>query len=62
MKVIRAKMSGKKLKVPAESEAKDDKVLDLMSRLRESLKEAKPAAKKTTRTRAKKTTKTRKTA
>lgn len=65
MKIIRAKMNGKKLPAgaPARRAAGDDKVVDLMARLRESLetKKAKPAAKttkarrKTTRTRSRKT-------
>jgi DNA end-binding protein Ku len=64
MKLIRAKMHGKKLK-GARATTKteqDDKVVDLMSRLRESLADAKPRktaskprARKKTATRAKKT-------
>lgn len=43
MKLIRAKMHGKKLKAPAASaDAGDDKVIDLMARLRQSLAEGKP--------------------
>ena len=44
MKLIRAKMQGKKLKSPraTKSGADDDKVVDLMSRLRQSLAEGKP--------------------
>ena len=61
MKIIRAKMHGKKLPAgtPARRAAGDDKVVDLMARLRESLEEkkAKPAKtrRKTTRTRSRKT-------
>ena len=44
MKLIRAKMQGKKLKGPrtTKSAGEDDKVVDLMSRLRQSLAEGKP--------------------
>lgn len=64
MKIIRAKMNGKKLPAgaPTRRTAGDDKVVDLMARLRESLAEKKPkpaakARRKTTRsrTRARKT-------
>ncbi len=59
MKLIHAKMQGKKLKGPRSTKrtGDDDKVVDLMSRLRESLAEGKP--KKTgasSRTRRKSTT------
>ncbi len=44
MKIVRAKMQGKAVKAAGATAqgAKDDKVLDLMDRLRESLKEQKP--------------------
>lgn len=48
MKVIRAKMKGKKPKLPEKEEAPDTGVLDLMSKLRASLEQGsgkKPAAK-----------------
>ena len=58
MKLIRAKMQGKKLKGPRSSKRTDDddKVVDLMSRLRQSLAEGKPkkpAAAAASRTRRK---------
>lgn len=61
MNIIRAKIQGKKIKSggTTRQSAKDDKVVDLMDRLRESLKEQKP---KRTPAKAKKTTKARKTA
>ncbi|MDQ2889452.1 MAG: Ku protein [Gemmatimonadota bacterium] len=55
MKLIHAKMQGKKLKgprTPTRSEG-DDKVVDLMSRLRESLAEGKKKKPASTRTRKK---------
>ncbi len=61
MKIIRAKMQGKKVKAAGGTRqgAKDDKVVDLMDRLRESLKEQKP---KRAATKARKTAKARRTA
>lgn len=60
MKIIRAKMQGKKVKAAGATRegVKDDKVVDLMDRLRESLKEQKP---KRAATKARKTTKSTKT-
>ncbi len=65
MKVIRAKMSGKKVKstASARESARDDKVVDLMARLKESLKEGKPRkAAATTRSRRKTAPRSKKTA
>lgn len=60
MKIIRAKMQGKKVKAADATRegVKDDKVIDLMDRLRESLKEQKP---KRVTTKARKATKPAKT-
>lgn len=61
MKIIRAKMQGKKVKPATATHqgVQDDKVIDLMDRLRESLKEQKP---KRAPARGRKSAKTRKTA
>ena len=48
MKIIRAKMKGKKAKLPEREEAPDSGVLDLMSKLRASLEQG--SGKKTTKT------------
>ena len=52
MKVIRAKMKGKKPKLEEREEAPDTGVLDLMSKLRASLEQQGGAAKKSTRKRS----------
>lgn len=41
LKVIKAKMKGKKIEVPAPAEPEDANVIDLMSRLKESLEQGK---------------------
>jgi DNA end-binding protein Ku len=47
MKVIRAKMKGKKIALPEEAEEPGDaKVLDLMAKLQASLGQGRPAAKR----------------
>jgi DNA end-binding protein Ku len=50
MKIIQAKMRGKKLPaVKASSAARDDKVIDLMSRLKASLRDTKTAGERSRR-------------
>ena len=53
MKIIRAKMKGKKLEVPEPEERESTQVVDLMQRLKESLEMAKGASEAAPRTRAK---------
>jgi DNA end-binding protein Ku len=64
MKIIHAKMSGKKVKGMRTTAAstQDDKVIDLMSRLRESLAEGKKKPARTARTRKKTPARRRKSA
>jgi DNA end-binding protein Ku len=64
MKIIRAKMSGKKVKgVRATAAAThDDKVVDLMARLRQSLEEGKKKPAHATRARKKTATRRKKSA
>ena len=64
MKIIRAKMSGKKIKGvrTASAATHDDKVIDLMARLRESLAEGKKKPARTARARKKTTTRRKKSA
>lgn len=64
MKIIRAKMHGKKLPAgtPTRRTAGDDKVVDLMARLRESLAEKKPKPAKTRRKTTRSRPRARKTA
>jgi len=64
MKIIHAKMSGKKVKGVRTTAAAthDDKVIDLMSRLRESLAEGKKKPAHTARARKKTTTRRKKSA
>jgi len=64
MKIIHAKMSGKKVKGMRTTAASthDDKVIDLMSRLRESLAEGKKKPARAARTRKKTPTRRRKSA
>jgi DNA end-binding protein Ku len=56
MKVIKAKMKGKAIEVPTETEPRDTKVVDLMERLRQSLAQSgkKPRAAATAKRGAKK--------
>ncbi|MGI8510863.1 MAG: Ku protein [Gemmatimonadaceae bacterium] len=63
MKIVRAKMQGKKVKSAdaTDKDATDDKVVDLMDRLRESLKEQKPKRVTTKARKAPKTAKAAKT-
>ncbi len=64
MKLIRAKMGGKKLKGPRQTSRvePDDKVVDLMARLKQSLAEGKPRKASATRGRKKTTARSKKTA
>jgi DNA end-binding protein Ku len=53
MKIIRAKMKGKKLDVPEPEERESTQVVDLMQRLKESLEMAKGASEREPRARGK---------
>jgi DNA end-binding protein Ku len=53
MKIIRAKMKGKKLEVPEPEERESTQVVDLMQRLKESLEMAKGSSEPEPKTRAK---------